>query len=245
MASQYLKRCGRKSVLVIVLLLLLTASCDEDQGSGSDTGAVGVTEATGVTSTGPTGTTSSPPPQIKVPGVEGGQLAQIRGRLKSRGLVISVETKYSSARAGTVLRQIPSEGRRVYEGSTVVLVVAEPLPVVPNVLSKNSDQAKRALRNAGYDVEVRKQESTTQPDNDVVAQNPSGGAELRPGRTVTITVINNVCTPGYSPCIPQGSDVDCQGGSGNGPRYVSGPVRVTGSDPYDLDSDNDGVGCES
>jgi hypothetical protein len=51
------------------------------------------------------------------------------------------------------------------------------------------------------------------------------------------------CTPGYDPCIPPGSDVDCAGGSGNGPRYVQGPVRVTGDDPYRLDSDGDGIGC--
>jgi len=49
---------------------------------------------------------------------------------------------------------------------------------------------------------------------------------------------------GYSPCLPPGSDVDCAGGSGNGPRYVNGPVYVNGSDPYGLDSDGDGVGCE-
>jgi membrane protein involved in colicin uptake len=55
---------------------------------------------------------------------------------------------------------------------------------------------------------------------------------------------DNNCTPGYSPCIPPGSDVDCEGGSGNGPRYVAGPVTVTGSDPYRLDSDHDGIGCE-
>jgi hypothetical protein len=52
------------------------------------------------------------------------------------------------------------------------------------------------------------------------------------------------CTPGYSPCIPPGSDVDCAGGSGNGPRYVDGPIYVTGSDPYDLDRVGDGVACE-
>jgi hypothetical protein len=52
------------------------------------------------------------------------------------------------------------------------------------------------------------------------------------------------CTPGYRPCIRPGPDVDCRGGSGNGPRYVDGPVRVTGSDPYDLDIDDDGVGCD-
>jgi micrococcal nuclease len=50
---------------------------------------------------------------------------------------------------------------------------------------------------------------------------------------------------GYSPCISPGPDVDCAGGSGNGPRYVNGPVQVNGSDPYDLDRDGDGVGCDS
>jgi hypothetical protein len=48
------------------------------------------------------------------------------------------------------------------------------------------------------------------------------------------------CTPGYDPCIPPGPDVDCRGGGGNGPRYVDGPVTVTGSDPYGLDGNNDG-----
>jgi hypothetical protein len=37
---------------------------------------------------------------------------------------------------------------------------------------------------------------------------------------------------GYDPCIPPGSDVDCAGGLGNGPRYVDGPVYVSGADPY-------------
>ena len=50
---------------------------------------------------------------------------------------------------------------------------------------------------------------------------------------------------GYSPCLTPGSDVDCAGGSGDGPRYVNGPVYVNGSDPYGLDSDGDGVACES
>ncbi|HEY7009130.1 MAG TPA: excalibur calcium-binding domain-containing protein [Jatrophihabitantaceae bacterium] len=58
-------------------------------------------------------------------------------------------------------------------------------------------------------------------------------------------ISNGNCTPGYSPCIPISSDVDCAGGSGNGPVYVSGPVYVTGSDPYDLDRDGDGIACES
>jgi hypothetical protein len=50
---------------------------------------------------------------------------------------------------------------------------------------------------------------------------------------------------GYDPCLPPGPDVDCAGGSGNGPRYVNGPVYVSGGDPYGLDGDGDGVACES
>jgi len=52
------------------------------------------------------------------------------------------------------------------------------------------------------------------------------------------------CDPNYSGCVPIASDVDCSGGSGNGPAYVQGPVTVVGSDIYGLDSDSDGVGCE-
>jgi uncharacterized membrane protein len=52
------------------------------------------------------------------------------------------------------------------------------------------------------------------------------------------------CTKGYKPCLHPASDYDCAGGSGNGPKYVSGTVKVTGSDPYGLDADNDGTGCE-
>jgi len=53
------------------------------------------------------------------------------------------------------------------------------------------------------------------------------------------------CDPNYSgACVPIASDVDCAGGSGNGPAYVRGPVRVIGSDIYDLDRDGDGIACE-
>ncbi|MCF7552008.1 hypothetical protein [Pseudonocardia sp. WMMC193] len=52
------------------------------------------------------------------------------------------------------------------------------------------------------------------------------------------------CDPNYSGCVPIDSDVDCEGGKGNGPSYVRGPVRVIGKDIYGLDADKDGIGCE-
>lgn len=56
--------------------------------------------------------------------------------------------------------------------------------------------------------------------------------------------IGSNCEPGYDPCLESGvGDYDCDGGYGNGPNYT-GTVEVTGSDPFDLDRDGDGVGCE-
>jgi len=52
------------------------------------------------------------------------------------------------------------------------------------------------------------------------------------------------CDPNYSGCVPIASDVDCAGGSGDGPAYVKGPVKVIGKDIYRLDRDGDGIGCE-
>jgi hypothetical protein len=57
------------------------------------------------------------------------------------------------------------------------------------------------------------------------------------------------CTPGYKPCIAnRSSDVDCYGGSGNGPRYTRPGVVYAvrrGYDRYRLDADHDGKGCET
>jgi len=56
--------------------------------------------------------------------------------------------------------------------------------------------------------------------------------------------VNN-CNSNYADaCVPNASDVDCAGGSGNGPAYVNGPLRVVGADVYDLDRDGDGIACD-
>ncbi|WP_442577240.1 G5 domain-containing protein [Microbacterium sp. F51-2R] len=45
-------------------------------------------------------------------------------------------------------------------------------------------------------------------------------------------------------CVPVASDVDCAGGSGNGPAYFDGVAKVVGVDIYELDRDGDGYACE-
>jgi hypothetical protein len=82
-------------------------------------------------------------------------------------------------------------------------------------------------------------EVTTEPVTQVVAVGTKQTAPAPPPPPA------QQCHSSYTgACVPIASDVDCAGGSGNGPAYVSGPVYVVGPDVYDLDRDGDGVACE-
>lgn len=84
-----------------------------------------------------------------------------------------------------------------------------------------------------------------------IAANPPTSIATLTTSTTSIGVIISIpppsdCHPSYrGSCVPVGvSDVDCLGGSGNGP-YYTGRVEVIGSDEYGLDRDGDGIGCET
>lgn len=62
--------------------------------------------------------------------------------------------------------------------------------------------------------------------------------------TAALPASSQECDPSYTPCVPNASDVDCAGGSGNGPAYVQGPVTAIGTDIYGFDRDGDGIGSE-
>lgn len=115
--------------------------------------------------------------------------------------------------------------------------------VVDNSLSRGVKRLQTAgvngIRTLTYDIAQNESEAetktlvssevTTQPRNEVYGVGPQ-------------------CDPNYSgACVPNvpGSDVDCSSGSGNGPYYVYGTVRVIGIDRYDLDKNHDGYGCEN
>ena len=115
--------------------------------------------------------------------------------------------------------------------------------------------ATQRLRGAGFQVRVTQEvvdlRTRKAPS---CGRRPVGPGRARPHSVITLVVAHVVrpvvapppsdCTPGYSPCLAPASDYDCAGGAGNGPAYT-GFVRVTGSDPYDLDADGDGLACES
>ena len=59
-------------------------------------------------------------------------------------------------------------------------------------------------------------------------------------RPHTLVGAGGGCAPGYEPCLPITSDLDCADVEALG----AAPVHVTGSDQYGLDGDGDGIGCE-
>lgn len=235
-----------KQVGFALLLLLGAVGCQDTEN---------IVEASPSPLVEPTQSESpSPAPETAtttVPDLVGKALPNARKLLDRAGLVAVITEELSREREGTVLGQGRAPGVTVDEGLGVSLIVAEPYPVIPNVVGDKVARARRALENEGFDVRVRR-EVSSQPRDTVISQSPLGGTEARPGRQVTLVVAKPAppsetsggnCTPGYSPCLPPASDYDCIGGSGDGPEYT-GRVTVTGSDPYGLDSDNDGVGCE-
>lgn len=230
----------RRFLAAAAVALMAAGSCTQGASESNPTaGAAGGTSATG-----PIGTDSPASvaelPTTRVPDIAGLQLERARRLLARAGLDAEVEQRYSNRPEGSVLDQDPASGTRVAEETVVVLTVAEALPQVPDVVGLTVSQAERALRQAGFEARVVRSGATGTPGT-ITSQTPAAGVAARPGRQVRITTPN--CTAGYSPCLPPASDYDCAGGSGDGPRYT-GFVRVTGSDPYGLDADNDGYGCE-
>src|SRR6266508_6471965 len=127
---------------------------------------------------------------------------------------------------------------------------------VPRVIGMRLENAKNILKETDLQVNVVRKYSPKRSGT-VLSQNVSAGTEVRPGRTIRLMISKGPkpqpspqpnCTSGYSPCLVYhgGADYDCYGGSGDGPYYTEPGVvyTVSGSDPYGLDADNDGSGCE-
>ena len=92
---------------------------------------------------------------------------------------------------------------------------------------------------------VAREETTVQPVDEVTSIG-TRVPEPEPVAVAEPAPESNGCDSNYADvCVPVASDVDCAGGSGNGPAYVDGPLRIVGSDVYDLDRDGDGIACDA
>lgn len=136
---------------------------------------------------------------------------------------------------------------------------------VPELTYMTRAEAKQVLADIGLNATTRYRSTDQDPAETVISQSPKAGAWVLPDTTVSLVVAKTPppppstappppptapeqnCDPSYPDvCLdPAVEDYDCAGGTGNGPEYVEGPIRVLPPDPFDLDREGDGVGCEN
>jgi hypothetical protein len=137
---------------------------------------------------------------------------------------------------------------------------------VPELTYMTRAEAKQTLADLGLKAATRYKVTNQDPAETVISQSPKAGAWVLPATTVSLVVAKTPapppstappppppttpkqdCDPSYPDvCLdPAVEDYDCAGGSGNGPEYVEGPIRVRPPDPFDLDREGDGWGCET
>lgn len=179
-----------------------------------------------------------------VPDVIGLKLPAARRVLTRAGFRVFHTLEFSREPPGTVLFQDLQPGERAPRGTSIQVFVAEPPPTVPSLVGLGKEQATRRIEEAGLQIKVLREPSTS-PVGTVIRQSPPSGTEVRLGRTVTIVLAKRSCHPSYRwRCLdPPAIDYDCVGGPGDGPMYTD-TVQVVGPDVYGLDGDGDGTGCE-
>ncbi|MCB8906595.1 MULTISPECIES: Stk1 family PASTA domain-containing Ser/Thr kinase [unclassified Streptomyces] len=127
---------------------------------------------------------------IDVPDVTGETVDDATALLQGAGLkvVLAPERINSPEVAGSVAAQSLAEGSRAAEGDTVTLTVSKGprLVEVPDVVGETVDDARTALEDEGFEVEVKK--SFPYLGSEVTGQSVEGGSTAPEGSTVTITI---------------------------------------------------------
>ena len=151
---------------------------DPDAGEEADKGSTVTLEV------------SQGPGNVRVPAVENLPERTAIKELNDAGLKANVDSESSDeVPKGIAIRTVPREGADVQRGTRVRLLVSSgPQKIrVPDVVGLSRDSAEGRLRDEGLGVSVTEQESD-EPEGQVIAQSPAGGASVSRGARVTIAV---------------------------------------------------------
>ncbi|MFJ4712935.1 Stk1 family PASTA domain-containing Ser/Thr kinase [Streptomyces sp. NPDC088785] len=110
--------------------------------------------------------------------------------------------------AKTVCEQDPQDGT-LGKGETITVRMSTGAPkvAVPNVINKSEDDARAALEDKGFEVDVKSEESTQEPGK-VLEQKPDPGTEKQSGSTVTL-VVSKEKAQTQVPDVSSGTNLTC------------------------------------
>jgi serine/threonine-protein kinase len=133
-----------------------------------------------------------------VPLVNGLTVAQAQQQITAHDLRSTVVDQASSTvQKGLVISSNPAQGNNVAANTLVTLFASTgAAPVaVPDVEGKQENVAQTTLQNAGFQVSVQTDATSTEPSGTVVNQSPVGGTKVGPGSKVTIFVSGGASVP--------------------------------------------------
>ncbi|MEZ0577565.1 Stk1 family PASTA domain-containing Ser/Thr kinase [Nocardioides sp. MH1] len=150
--------------------------------------------------------------------------------IKKKNIAVEPEKCDTDDPAGTVVEQSPEPEASVGRDDTVSLCVSDGPEVVPDVIGLRQGQAERRIIQAGFQVDVLDDNSSTKPKGEVTNVIPGEGEELDQGKTVTIFV--SVYEEPETSSPPAAVDTDGDG--------LSDTDEATlGTDPANPDTDGD------
>jgi beta-lactam-binding protein with PASTA domain len=142
-----------------------------------------------------------PPPgrRVEVPNVTGLNIRQAEAVLREAGLQTgNISERVSDERDGIVLEQSPHGGTVVMENTGVDLVVSilDLQVTVPDVRSMKREKAIRTLEESGLSHTLL-YESSGQPENTVLSQEPPPGKRVDQGTVVYLTLAEKQIFPSW------------------------------------------------
>lgn len=165
----------------IVVIIVIAA------GAGISETTQTEAEAGSPSSVAPTTSTPPAPETAEVPNVGGKPIDVATSELEAAGFVVSVETRPTNAvHPGDVLEQSAYPGSLAEVGDTIALIVAKAPPEIPDIVGKTLANAKRMLKNAGFEVGKVRQQTSSRKKGTVIAQSPDAGTSAHPGREVSL-----------------------------------------------------------
>jgi hypothetical protein len=195
----------------------------------------------------------------------------VRRSVVALSLLLAASTcaKNATTSSATPTNQIPFSPSTISMSPPIIdqpsRTLAPDKVTIPDLVGLSQSEATSLLESLGLHWTITTKVTDSVSPGTVLSQSRPSGIEVDVGSSVTFTVAKagapttepppppkttepppSNCDPAYPDvCLHDGiGDYDCAGGSGNGPNYVAGPIRVLPPDPFRLDSDGDGWGCE-
>jgi beta-lactam-binding protein with PASTA domain len=134
---------------------------------------------------------SKGPTPVSVPNVVGQPVATATSTLQAQGFKVSQTYVDSAEPANNVISQNPAADQSAGKGSLVTLTVSNgpTTSIVPDVTSQDFGAAQQTLHDSGFNAKFTYQD-TPDPNSEglVLAQDPVGGTQAKPGSSVTLSV---------------------------------------------------------